>query len=381
MTADVAPAYLAAVSDTLASLGEPYLLTDLDGVVLFANRAARRILADDGSPSSLQQATRDEAALRLVLERWRSSAEPRPGVVPLRGDRSLRGDGCRLRSAPVLVIRLGHPGQGTGNYSRLTAQVHEQNLVRRQEELDLSLQQLHAANRRLDAFEEEMREHASAVAHDIRTPLFTILGAARRLRSAGHIDEEGTPYLDLLLDATDHLREVTESLLDVARIDRGSWDPQPLCTSDVLSDVLRELGPRLETTGAEVVVTDLPGIIADRRAAFQVLFELIDNCIDNRDEDRPLLIELSGRRKDRWVEVRVTDNGVGIPPGPENRLFELFQGGTRAATAHGRGIGLATCRRLVTRWGGQIRCERRPTPGASFVFTARSHSHADRLDP
>ena len=378
---DEVPAYLDVVSDTLASLPEPYLLTDLDGIVLFANRAARRVFADGGPPSSLQQVTADEAALNDVLERWRSSAEPRPGMVPLRDDRTLRGDGCRVRGAAALVIRLGHPGGGPGSYSRLTSQVHEHNLRRRQEELDLSLQRLHAANRRLDAFEDEMREHAGAVAHDVRTPLFTILGAARRLRSAGHIDEDGAPYLDLLLDATDHLREVTESLLDVARIDRSTWDPQPLCTRDVVSDVLHELGPRLETAGAEVVVTDLPGIIADHRAAFQVLFELLDNCIDYRDEDRPLLIELSGHRKDRWVEVRVTDNGLGVPPGPEDRLFELFQGGTRAATAQGRGIGLATCRRLVTRWGGQIRCERRPTPGASFVFTARSHSHADRMDP
>lgn len=381
MKVDEASAYLDAVSDTLASMAEPYLLTDLDGAVLFANRAAHRMFAEEGPPSSLQQATRDEAALDEVLERWRSSAEPRPGMVVLRDDRSLRGDGCRLRSASALVIRLTHPGAGPGNYSRLTAQVHEQNLRRRQEELDLSLQRLHAANRRLDAFEDEMREHAAAVAHDVRTPLFTILGAARRLRSAGHVDEDGTPYLDLLLDATDHLREVTESLLDVARIDRGSWDPQPLCTSDVVSDVLRELGPRLDAAGAEVIVADLPGIIADRRAAFQVLFELIDNSIDHRDQDRPLQIELSGRRQDRWVEIRVTDNGVGIPPGPEDRLFELFQGGTRAATAQGRGIGLATCRRLVTRWGGQIRCERRLTSGASFVFTARSHAHADRVDP
>jgi signal transduction histidine kinase len=364
--------------DTLGVLAEPYLLTDLDGEVLAANRAAQRLFGDAGAPSSLCEVTADEQALREVLQRWRSSATPRPGVLVLDDGRSLRGDGCRLPSAPALVIRLGRPGTGLRTLAGLTAQVHEENLRRRQQELDRSLQRLHAANLRLDAVEAEMREHAGAVAHDVRTPLFTIFGAARRLRSGGHVDDAGTPYLELLLDACAHLHEVTEGMLDVARIDRDRWEPQPVSISEVLTDVLDELKDELDDADAGVVVADLPTIVADPRALRQVLFELISNSISYRAPDRGLRIEITARRQDRWVEIRVDDNGIGVPPGPEDRLFELFQGGTRDTAAQGRGIGLATCRRLVTRWGGTIRCERRSTPGASFVFSARSPTRTDR---
>ena len=369
-----APAHLQPVVDTLSCLAEPYLLTDLDGEVLFANRAARRVFDTSELPTSLGDVAADADTLHQALDRWRGSADPRPATLALADGGSVRGNGCRLRNHTAIVVRLSRVGDGLVGLSQLTTQVEQDNLRRRQDELDRSLQHLHAANRRLDAFEDEMREHAAAVAHDVRTPLFTILGAARRLQSGGHVDQDGTPYLDLLLDGATHLHEVTESLLDVARIDRAGWEAHPVSTTDVARAVLAEREQELAAIDAEVVVSDLPGIVADRRALHHVIYELIDNCITYRAVDRPLQVEISGRRQDRWVEIRVEDNGRGVPPGPEDRLFELFQGGTRAAAAQGRGIGLATCRRLVTRWGGQIRCERRSTQGASFVFTGRSHA-------
>lgn len=373
-----ASTHLQPVMDTLSCLAEPYLLTDLDGEVLFANRAARRVFDTPEPPSSLVDVAADPDTLRQVLDRWSGSAAPRPATIALGDGRSLRGNGCRLRNHAAIIIRFSRSGDRLDGLAQLTTQVQQDNLRRRQDELERSLQHLHAANRRLDAFEDEMREHAGAVAHDVRTPLFTILGAARRLRAGGHVDEAGTPYLELLLDGATHLHDVTESLLGIARIDRAAWDTEPVSTIDVARAVVAEREQDLADIDAEVVMTDLPGIVADRRALHQVMYELIDNCISYRSAERPLRVEISGRRQDRWVEIRVDDNGRGIPPGPEDRLFELFQGGTRAAAAQGRGIGLATCRRLVTRWGGQIRCERRSTPGASFVFTARSNVSPER---
>jgi signal transduction histidine kinase len=369
---------LTTVEETLSALPDAYLLTDLDGRVTFANRATRQLFSPADPPRALRELVADSEDHRQVLERWRGSAAPRPGMLAFPQGHRLRGDGCRLRTHSALVIRLTTPDTAEAGLAELTTQVHARNLQRRQEELDQSLQRLHAANRRLDAFEDELREHAGAVAHDVRTPLFTILGAARRLQRGNHLDADGAPYLALLLDASEHLHDVTESLLDIARIDHGVWNEQKLATPEVLAEVLETLAERLDAADAEVIVGDLPGVVADHDALFHVLRELLDNSICYRAEDRPLHIEVSGRRQDRWVEIGVTDNGRGVPPGPVDRLFELFQGGTRAATAQGRGIGLATCRRLVTRWGGQIRCERPSTPGARFVFTARSHSHVDR---
>ncbi len=369
MSADLEPMldHAQAAVETLASLNEPYATLDLDGRVLAVNRAALRLLGGDRTPTSLAQLLPEDQSLDEVLRRWRGTTTPRPARLSTLDGQPLIAEGGRLPRADVIVVRLRR--RGTTGIFGLAGQVQEANLRRRRQELERSLAELREANQRLLALDTELREHTRAVAHDVRTPLFTILGSARYLRSGDHVDADGRRYLDLALEASDHLHEVTESLLDVARVDRHLWAPVPVDPTHLVEEAIGSLRDEIERIDASTLVEPLPGAYVDPWALRRVVRELVSNSIAYRSEARPLEVRVHGRRVDRWVEIRVDDNGRGLPPGPPERLFELFQGGTRDHLAAGRGIGLATCRRLVTRWGGTIRCEPSTGTGASFQFT------------
>jgi signal transduction histidine kinase len=158
---------------------------------------------------------------------------------------------------------------------------------------------------------------------------------------------------------------------------RGT-DPGSIAAA--LHEALAEQRRELDAAAATVVEEDLDGLTAAVPAISlrQVFHNLVTNSLRFREPSRPLRVEVHARELGDLVEVAVTDNGTGIDERDRDHLFELFQRGTRRTTSPGHGIGLATCRKLVTRWGGSIRCESSSGPGARFVFTAPARVGASR---
>jgi signal transduction histidine kinase len=170
--------------------------------------------------------------------------------------------------------------------------------------------------------------------------------------------------LRLLRESTERARQLIDGVLVYARV--GELRKERVALDRLVAEVAEDLRPGLETTGATLVVDELPEVDGDPRQLRRVLQNLVGNALKFRSEAPPR-IELSAQRDTHEWVVTVRDNGLGVNPKDASRLFGMF---ARARSdADGMGIGLAVCRRVVEAHGGRIWVEAAEDGGSAFRFT------------
>jgi two-component system sensor histidine kinase KdpD len=212
----------------------------------------------------------------------------------------------------------------------------------------------------------------SAVSHDLRTPLASIMGSSSTLLEGGHklTPETRRELTEAIYDEAERLNRLVANLLDVTRLEAGAvvvrreWQPLEEIVGVVLNRMGRSLDGHPLTTR---IPADLPLVPVDAALIEQVLFNLVDNAARHTPTGTP--IEVAAEAGGGEVVVSVADTGPGVPAGEEERIFERFQRGPRGKAGGGIGLGLTVSRGVVVAHGGRIRVERRPGGGAVFRFT------------
>jgi signal transduction histidine kinase len=147
-------------------------------------------------------------------------------------------------------------------------------------------------------------------------------------------------------------------------------DPAAECdTAAVLDRVLEDVRPRLvETRGSVQVATPLPIVRAAEVHVHQILQNLLTNALKYRSELAPQIV-VSAISAGLWWRFAIADNGIGIAPSYHEQIFGLFRRLHVQAEYPGTGVGLALCRKIVSRYGGEIWVESQEGSGATFFFT------------
>ena len=253
-----------------------------------------------------------------------------------------------------------------GSIAGFAAGIHDARAKTRQLELQETIDQLETSNERLEQF-------AYAASHDLQEPLRMVSSYLQLVetRYRDDLDEDGLEFIDFAVDGADRMRAMIDSLLDYSRVTtRG--DPLELTDAGaVLEGVLDELRPQIEATSATVTVDELPTVTADADQLAQLFEHLLGNAMEYSGSEAPRVHVSAERTGDRW-RFSVTDEGVGIDPEFHDRIFEVFEkvhAGSEAPEIGSGGIGLALCKRIVERHGGDIWVESSPGDGATFSFT------------
>jgi signal transduction histidine kinase len=171
------------------------------------------------------------------------------------------------------------------------------------------------------------------------------------------------------------MQDLVLALLRYARAGQAPYAPQPVPLSTVFGDVLADLRTIAESSRAEISVPgELPVVLGDPTLLRQLVQNLLDNAMKYRAPTRRCRIALTADREgDRWL-IRITDNGIGIPPDQRGRVFEMFAQVDPAARK-GHGIGLSTCQRIMDRHGGRITVGDAPGGGTSFTLDLPAVPH------
>lgn len=187
-------------------------------------------------------------------------------------------------------------------------------------------------------------------------------------RLADKLDADTREFMGFAVDGALRMQKMIRDILAYSRVNmRG----QPLETADsaeALKEALALLASRIAETDAEVNAQSLPIVTADYAQLVQLFQNLIGNAIKFCKENPPRVRVEACREAGRW-RFSVSDNGIGIPPEYRGQLFVIFR---RLYTRHefpGTGIGLAICKRIVERHGGEIGIESAPGGGSVFWFT------------
>jgi len=158
--------------------------------------------------------------------------------------------------------------------------------------------------------------------------------------------------------------------LDYAKVSEGEKKMSPVDFSKVVSEVTENLKATITEKKAEVAVDPLP-VLAINPGLIGILFQnLIGNAL-KYCENVPRIHVSAVRRGQEWI-FRIQDNGIGIPEESRERVFVMFEKLPTNRQYPGSGIGLATCQKIVERYGGHIWVESKPGEGSTFFFTLPS---------
>jgi signal transduction histidine kinase len=229
-------------------------------------------------------------------------------------------------------------------------------------------QALAEVNRELDAF-------AYSISHDLRAPLRTMQGYAEALLEdfGEGLPPEGRHYTRRISAAATRMEDLIADILAYSRLAKDEVSIRPEALEAVLDQVLVDLEPMLSNTEAVVrVERPLPKVQANRAVLRQVLNNLITNAVKFvRPGDRPTT-SVHAEQRLSHVRVWIEDNGIGIAPEHQQRVFDPFQRLHGVETYPGTGIGLAIVRRAVTRMGGACGVESKLGQGSRFWIELRS---------
>lgn len=234
---------------------------------------------------------------------------------------------------------------------------------------------LEAFSRKLQESNQELEEFATIASHDLQEPLRKIQAFGDRLqtRFAPTLGEQGRDYLERMQASAARMRVLIEDLLDYSRV---TTKGQPFVMVDmtaVAQEAAADLERRIEETAGSVEIGPLPRIEADRLQMRRLLQNLIANALKFHKAGAPPRVRVDGALLDaeagQWCRITVQDNGIGFDSAYRERIFEVFQRLHGRDEYEGTGIGLAICRKIVQRHGGEITAESAPGQGATFIVT------------
>jgi PAS domain S-box-containing protein len=228
------------------------------------------------------------------------------------------------------------------------------------------------------------------VSHDLRSPLVNVQGFGKQLQRAcdkitevvGGAHDGAVPVaalkqpvetaipqaLRFINAGVSKMEMLLAGLLRYSRLGRVVLTIQPLAMDALLAEIVAAMKFQIDEAKAEVAVEPLPSCLGDREQVSQVFANLIDNALKYRSPDRPLRVRVTGRIEAEQAVFTVTDNGVGIAPQHQPKIFEIFHR-LNPSTTTGEGLGLTIAQRVLERQKGKIWVESQEGRGSTFFVS------------
>jgi signal transduction histidine kinase/CheY-like chemotaxis protein len=229
-------------------------------------------------------------------------------------------------------------------------------------------------NRELARANEVKNKFLSIMSHELRTPLTVINGYLSLIldKNYGEPSPELKDILKVIKEQAKNQLGLIEDLLDLTRIESGEFRlfRQPCDTEDLLQKVIDGFRPKFQEMNIEVTVDvqkDLPLVYWDNQKMLQVFLNLVDNAIKFTPPGG--WITLGARAKSEFIEIRVSDNGIGIPKERIEQVFERFYQVDSSSTRQfgGSGLGLSIVREIIVSHRGKIFVESEEGKGTTFL--------------
>ncbi len=322
----------------LEQMTDAVLMSDAQGIIIYANRAASTLFGSEGRQlvgRSVPEVLRHHQLVQ-TWQRSQATGQPCEAAVELPRQR---------RFVQIAALPEAH-----GKGSLIVLQ-------------DLT---------RLRALEQVRRNFIANFSHELRTPLASLRALAETL-TAGALDnpQDARRFLSLIVREVEALDRLTQDMLTLARLESGReiWQRAALAPRDLLAAVTERLQQQADRNGVvlELIASrNLPLLQGDRAALERALMNLVHNAIKFTPPGG--LITLSAQAQGNAVLFQVRDTGPGIDPEDLPHIFERFYKVDRGRSSAGAGLGLSIVRHIVQEHGGRVWVESTPGEGSLFCI-------------
>jgi len=300
----------------------------------------------------------------------------------------------RLFAKPIKKLSYGTERIGSGDLNyRIKIETHDEiaqladefnrmaeSLQKTTVSRDMLIQEVNERKR----IEEVLREHTEALersnreleqfayvaSHDLQEPLRMVASYTQLLgrRYKGKLDSDADEFIAYAVDGATRMQVLINDLLAYSRVGTRGKNLEPTACEAILERTLDNLQKTIEESDAKVTHDPLPTVMADDMQLGQLFQNLITNAIKFQGGAAPQIHISAVQNEDKWI-FSVQDNGIGIGPEYNERIFVIFQRLYRKEEYPGTGIGLAICKKIVERHGGNIWVESELAKGSTFYFT------------
>lgn len=352
--------------DARQAAGEPGMLERLPVGILLLGRDGAIREANRGATEILGLETPDEARGLVLSDRLDSHPAQRRLQLLLEGDGQPVDMEARLRrpDGENWWIRLrvwataGDPDRFEGTLENIS------DYKKTEAELARQATELGRSNAELEQF-------AYVVSHDLQEPLSLIRRYSELVTGNKTLakDKDAARHVGQILESSQRMQEMIDGILEYSRVETQGTPFKSVDFNEVVEDAVGNLSAAAEASDAEIRVRDLPTLNADSGQMLQLFQNLIGNGIKFRSARRkPRIVVSASEQREHW-RFTVQDNGIGLDPAQRDRIFAMFQRLHTGEEYPGTGIGLAVCRSIVKRHGGEIWVDSVPGEGSEFHFT------------
>ena len=234
---------------------------------------------------------------------------------------------------------------------------------------------LRTTMRRLEQSNRELEDFAYVASHDLQEPLRKIqaFGDLLKTKHGAQLEAQGRDYIERMQAAARRMQILINDLLSFSRVTTKAQPFVPVDLGEVAREVAHDLDVRARDAGGELIIGELPTIDADPLQMRQLLQNLASNALKFHRPGVPPRVEIGGVTEDGRARITVTDNGIGFDEKYADRIFTMFERLHGRGKYEGTGIGLAICRKIAERHGGEITAKSRLGEGSTFVVTLPVH--------
>jgi signal transduction histidine kinase len=276
----------------------------------------------------------------------------------------VRKDGSRFWSSVVVTPIRDEEGALIG-FSKITRDVTDRKILldkiqQHSRELEIRIKEQEQTNAELEAF-------SYSVSHDLRAPIRAIEGFTDMILEefAQELPPEVKENLQQIVISTTRMNRLVRDLLDYSRLSRLELQIAPINVASTIRDACHQIDPELRPA---VSVSVDPGLRVKAHAAVlgQAIFNLLNNALKFSKPATPPKVEISAFRQNGLVSIQVKDEGIGIAPQHQQRIFQVFERLHGADEYPGTGIGLAIVKRGIDRMGGTVHLQSELGKGSTF---------------
>ncbi|MCX6200046.1 MAG: ATP-binding protein [Bacteroidetes bacterium] len=240
-------------------------------------------------------------------------------------------------------------------------------------EMKMAQNELATQTQELKRSNEELEQFAYVASHDMQEPLRMISSYIQLVQKnieSGN-GKEVNDFMKYVLEGVGRMQALINDLLHYSRVNKKGAAFGKVDLNEVLKIAVTHLTNRISENEAVLSYDVMPQINGDQSQLIRLFQNFIDNAIKFKASGRKPIIKISVKEQDNYFEIGVSDNGIGIDPKFYNRIFVIFQRLHTRSEYEGTGIGLAVCKKIVERHGGNIRLESKVEEGTTFYFTLK----------
>lgn len=278
------------------------------------------------------------------------------------------------KAAELAKEKLVREADAISRYAGLLEQAHYES-ARIMQDLEKTQSELSESNVALKRSNEELEQFAYVASHDLQEPLRKVAAFCQLidLEYGDKVGEEGRRYLAYVVDGAHRMRNLIRDLLTFSKIQSQADVLKPVDAGRALREAMCSLEGSIEEREADVRPGEMPMVRGDSRLLSQLFQNLIGNGIKYNESPKPTVEIHATRIGDHW-KFTVSDNGIGIDAENRDRVFGIFKRLHSRSEYKGTGIGLAICKRITERLGGEIGIEDNDADqaGTTFFFTVEA---------